>query len=94
MRITALVLTLALVVALGAWFPAAAGSENRVPSISRDARGPQPTAEHDPLGGPPTPRLYLLGQTTIFVFGVTMLVVAAALGAYTLLLVRRTPIPR
>jgi hypothetical protein len=36
----------------------------------------------------------VLGQTTIFAFGVTMLVVAAALGAYTLLLVRRTPVRR
>ena len=52
-------------------------------SISRDARGPQPVREHDPLGGPVTPRLYLLGQTTIFVVGVTLLVIAAGLGAYT-----------
>jgi hypothetical protein len=94
MRTTALVLTLALVVALGAWFPAIAGADSQAPSISRDARGPQPTADSDPLGGPPTPRFYVLGQTTIFAFGVVMLVVAAALGAYTLLLVRRTPVRR
>jgi hypothetical protein len=94
MRTTALVLTLALVVALGTSFPAVAGADSHVPSISRDARGPQPTADHDPLGGPPTPRFYVLGQPTIFVFGVTMLVVAAALGAYTLLLVRRAPVRR
>jgi hypothetical protein len=94
MRTPALVLTLALLVALGASFPAVAGADSHAPSISRDARGPQPTADHDPLGGPPTPRFYVLGQTTIFAFGVTMLVVAAALGVYTLLLVRRAPVPR
>jgi hypothetical protein len=62
-------------------------------SISRDAKGPQPAREHDPLGGPVTPRLYLLGQTTIFVAGVTLLVIAAALGAYTLMLARQS-VPR
>ena len=60
-------------------------------SISRDARGPQPTGEHDPLGAPPTPRLYLLGQPTIFVVGITLLVVAAVLGAYTMASARPTP---
>ena len=60
-------------------------------SISRDARGAQPMREHDPLGGPSTPRLYLLGQTTIFVAGVTLLVVAALLGAYTFVSARRAP---
>jgi hypothetical protein len=37
--------------------------------------------------------LYLLGQTTIFVAGVTLLVIAAALGAYTLMLARQS-VPR
>jgi len=88
MRTTAIILTVALIVALGAWFPTVAGADGQVPSISRDARGAQPTGDHDPLGGPPTPRLYILGQLTIFVFGIVMLVVAAVLGAYTLLSVR------
>lgn len=88
MRATSVVLVLALVVALGAVVPAVDADSA---SISRDARGPQPTGDYDPLGGPPTPRLYVLGQTTIFVVGVALLVVAAVLGAYTLLLVRRAP---
>jgi hypothetical protein len=88
MRATSLVLVLALVVALGMAAPAV-GADSA--SISRDARGPQPTGDHDPLGGPPTPRLYILGQTTIFVVGIALLAVAAGLGAYTLLLVRRAP---
>jgi len=92
MRGRALVLVLVLVVAAGASLPAAMGADSG--SISRDARGPQPTGDYDPLGAPPTPRVYLLGQTTIFVVGVSLLVVAAALGAYTLLLARRTPARR
>jgi len=63
-------------------------------SISRNAKGPQPVREHDPLGGPVTPRLYLLGQTTIFVAGVSLLVIAAALGVYTLMLARESVPPR
>jgi hypothetical protein len=88
MRHRVFLLVLALVVALGGTHPVTAGADSG--SISRDARGSQPVRDHDPLGGPVTPRLYLLGQTTIFVVGVTLLVVAAALGAYTLLLVRRS----
>jgi hypothetical protein len=85
-----LVLALALVVvALPAAPPAGASDSG---SISRDARGAQPMRDHDPLGGPPTPRLYALGQTTIFFAGVTLLVVAAVLGAYTLLHARRRPV--
>jgi hypothetical protein len=87
----AFLLVLALIVVVGGVHPVTAGADSG--SISRDARGPQPTGDHDPLGGPVTPRLYALGQTTIFATGVTLLVVAAALGVYTLLLVRR-PQPR
>jgi hypothetical protein len=87
MRTIVLGLVLALVVTAGAAVPASPS----VDSISRDARGAQPTGEHDPLGAPPTPRLYALGQTTIFVVGVTLLVVAGVLGAYTLVRARPTP---
>ena len=85
-----LAIVLAALVTVSAMAPAtvmAAGGE----SISRDARGAQPVREHDPLGGPVTPRLYLLGQTAIFVAGVTLLVIAAALGAYTFITTRRSP---
>ena len=78
----AFALLFTIAVALGA--PASVSFADDSGSISRDARGPQPVREHDPLGGPVTPRLYVLGQTTIFVAGVTLLVIAAALGAYTL----------
>ena len=87
MRTPALILVLALGFALVA--PVATVALADSGSISRDARGPQPPRDHDPLGGPPTPRLYLLGQHTIFAAGVILLIAAAALGAYTLLLVRR-----
>jgi hypothetical protein len=53
-------------------------------SISRDARGPQPSGLHDPLGGPATPRVYLLGQPLLFGAGLVLLILAALLGAYTL----------
>jgi hypothetical protein len=58
-------------------------------SISRDARGAQPTGMYAPLGSPPSPGLYLLNQTTIFIVGVGLLVLAAALGAYTMAVARR-----
>ena len=86
----AIVLALvAVVLVISAAPPLAVAKEPE--SISRDARGPQPYRDHDPLGGPVTPTLYLLGQTTIFTVGVTLLVIAALLGAYTLLLTRRAP---
>ena len=86
----AIVLTLvAVVLVISAAPPLAVAKEPE--SISRDARGPQPYRDHDPLGGPVTPTLYLLGQTTIFTVGVTLLVIAALLGAYTFLLTRRAP---
>ena len=87
MRSTSLVCALALVLALGASLPALVTADSG--SISQDARGPQLSGEHDTLGGPPTPRVYVLGQTTIFVVGITVLAMAAGLGAYTLMLVRR-----
>ena len=86
-------LALVFVVMVAATAPAAPAIGEDSGSISRDAKGPQPAREHDPLGGPVTPRLYLLGQTTIFVAGVTLLVIAAALGAYTLMLARQS-VPR
>jgi hypothetical protein len=93
MRRITLALAFVLVVgAVGATLPAAADADTA--SISRHARGPQPDSLHDPLGGPATPRVYLLGQNTIFAMGVVLLIVAAALGAYTLLLVRRSSGPR
>ena len=80
-----LVLTLVLA-ALCAWAPAAIADSG---SISRDAHGPQPTGDYAPLGSPPSPGLYLLNQTTIFIVGVVLLVVAAALGVYTFVTTRR-----
>ena len=88
MRRFAPLLVLALVVAVCAWTPAALGDSG---SISRDAHGPQPTGDYGPLGSPPSPTLYVLGQTTIFTLGVTLLAIAAALGAYTMILSRRAP---
>jgi hypothetical protein len=82
-----LALVAAVVLVVGSSAPVALADDSG--SISRDAKGPQPNREHDPLGGPVTPRLYLLGQTSLFIAGVTLLVIAAALGAYTLLSVRR-----
>ena len=92
-RPIALGLVLALVASVLAGLVAAPVGAEDSGSISRDARGSQPVREHDPLGGPPTPRLYLLGQTSLFIAGIVLLVVAAVLGAYTLLTARRA-IPR
>jgi hypothetical protein len=71
----------ALVVLIGV--PADAVAEDSG-SISRDARGAQPSGPYDALGGPATPRVFGLGQNLLFIGGVVLLVVAAALGAYTL----------
>jgi hypothetical protein len=81
----------AAIVSLQVLTPAVAVGADDNGSISRDARGAQPVREHDPLGGPMTPRLYLLGQTLIFTAGVTLLVIAAVLGAYTFISSRRSP---
>ena len=89
-RLLALVFVVTVVVAA----PATPAIGEDSGSISRDAKGPQSAREYDPPGGPVTPRLYLLGQTTIFVAGVTLLVVAAALGVYTLMLARPSVPPR
>lgn len=59
-------------------------------SISRDARGSNTYGTSDPLGGPPTPKIYGLGQATIFCTGLSLLTLAAVLGAYTLISVRRS----
>ena len=82
MRTVSLVLVLAVLCATSlALVPAVADTG----SISRDARGANTYGDHDPLGGPPTPRIYGFGQATIFGVGITLLALAAALGAYTLL---------
>ena len=92
MRPFTLVLVLTLVLAaLCAWEPAVAADPG---SISRDARGSQPTGDYAPLGSPPSPGLYLLNQTTIFIVGVVLLIVAAVLGAYTMVTTRRAGTPR
>ena len=83
-------LLIALVVACLAGAPVAFGADD-IGSISRDARGTQPSGDYGPLGSPPSPSLYLLSQTTIFAAGVTLLIVAAALGAYTMVVSRRSP---
>jgi hypothetical protein len=87
MRLRSLTLVLAVVVALVAAVPAA---EADTGSISRDSLGTSTYGTRDPLGGPPTPRVYGLGQPTIFVVGIALLAVAAALGAYTLMTARRS----
>ena len=80
--ILALALALVLAVAL---VPAAADTG----SISRDSIGTSTYGTQDPLGGPPTPRVYGLGQPTIFAAAITLLAVAAVLGVYTLVTERR-----
>jgi len=87
MRTVSLVLVLAVLCALTV---SAAPASADTGSISRDARGASTYGDHDPLGGPPTPRIYFFGQTTIFGLGIALLALAAALGAYTLLTVRRS----
>ena len=86
MRTSSSIIVLALLILAVAVVPATADTG----SISRDSRGTSTYGTHDPLGGPPTPRVYGLGQSTIFAAGITLLVVAAGLGAYTLLTARRT----
>jgi hypothetical protein len=87
MRTGALVLVVAVICALSVPLAPALADTG---SISRDARGSATYGDRDVFGGPPTPRIYGFGQTTIFVVGTTFLVLAAALGAYTLITVRRT----
>ena len=85
MRLLSLVLALALVSAL--CLPAVVQADTG--SISRDALGQTTYGTHDPLGGPPTPHVYALSQTLIFTAGIALLVLAALLGAYTLVSARR-----
>ena len=86
MRTCALVLVVAIVCALTVPLPALADTG----SISGDARGSATYGDRDVLGGPPTPRIYGFGQTTIFAIGTAFLVLAAALAAYTFITARRT----
>ena len=87
-------IVLALIVVALAAFPALVVADQHVDSISRDARGSQPTGDYGPLGSPPTPSLYLLSQTTIFTVGLVLLLIAAVLGAFTFVLSRRAPARR
>ena len=92
MKEAALVRTVSLLLVLVAvlslvTLPAASSADTG--SISRDSRGISVYGTQDPLGGPPTPRVYGLGQPTIFFAGVLLLVAAAALGAYTFLSARK-----
>ena len=82
MRRTLLV-TLLLAVLIALVVPADVAAQDSA-SISKDARGSQPSGSSDALGGPPTPRVYGLGQNLLFIAGLVLLLCAAALGAYTL----------
>ena len=57
-------------------------------SISRDSFGLQVTRTQDPIGGPPTPTIFGIGQGTIFCAMVTLLIVAAVFGVYTFVTAR------
>jgi len=78
--------TLVLVLAVVLLAATLAGADSG--SISRDARGPQPTGDYAPLGSPPSPASMSSSQSTIFAIGLTLLIVAAALGVYTFVLTR------
>ena len=91
MRTVSLVLMVAVMCALIAPVSLALADTG---SISRDARGTATYGEHDPLGGPPTPRIHGFGQATIFALGIAFLGLAALLGVYTFISVRRSPAPR
>ena len=81
-------LVVALIVTLLGVGPAVAAAQEETPSISLHAAGPQPSGLRDPLGGPATPRVYGLGQPLLFGAGAVLLIVAAALGVYTLVTAR------
>ncbi len=81
--VTLVVLVLAVAAPVLAQSPFARSDDSG--SISRDAHGPQPTQLTDPLGGTPTPRVYLLGQSSVFALGLLGLALAAVLGVYTIL---------
>ena len=80
-----LVLVAAFVAAVGVPVQLATADSG---SISRDAKGPQPSGPLDVLWGPPTPHIFLLGQGFIFAAGLTLLIVAALLGVYTFMTAR------
>ena len=88
---TAPVLVLVVILALGVLLSSATADTG---SISRDSRGTSFYGMSDPLGGPPTPRIYGFGQSTIFAAGIALLVVAAVLGVYTFMTARRASPPR
>ena len=81
MRTVSLVLLIAVLCAVSVLLSSATADTG---SISRDSRGTAVYGTHDPLGGPPTPQVYGFGQLTIFLVLIALLVVAALLGAYTL----------
>jgi hypothetical protein len=85
MRTASIVLLILAVLALAA-LPASVLADSG--SISRNALGPQSAGGNDPIGGPPTPRVFGLGQPLLFGAGVVLLLAAAALGVYTLMTAR------
>ena len=87
MRIGSLLVALALVVTIGVLLADVTTADTG--SISRDSRGTSVYGTSDPLGGPPTPRVYGIGQSTIFIAGITLLAAAAVLGVYTFMAERR-----
>ena len=87
---TASVLVLVVILALGVLLSSATADTG---SISRDSRGTSFYGTSDPLGGPPTPRVYGFGQSTIFAAGIVLLAVAAVLGVYNFVAARRTARP-
>jgi len=89
MRTVSLILMVAVVSGLLAAACAPASADTG--SISRDSRGLSTYGEHDPLGGPPTPRIYGFGQPTIFGLGIGLLSLAALLGVVTFVTARRHP---
>jgi hypothetical protein len=80
MRIAPLALVLAAVLVIAVSVPCVLADSG---SISRDSYGTANYGTHDPLGGPPTPRIYGFGQATIFGAALALLVGAALLGVYT-----------
>jgi hypothetical protein len=86
MRTASLALVVLLAVLAVAALPVPVGADSG--TISRDSAGPQSSGGNDPIGGPPTPRIYGLGQPLLFGAGVVLLIAAAALGIYTFMTAR------
>ena len=85
MRITSLAFVLAVAIMLAAPAPAVPAD---IGSISRDALGSQRARTQDPLGGPPSPTVFGIGQSVIFFSMTGLLITAALLGVYTLITAR------